>query len=328
MIIVGLGPAGAYLGHRAYARGLKVIGVDHSDTWTATYGGWVDELPRVPFHRVVKPSVRFGGLGRVIDRDYAIIDATTWRQELLDFPTVTGHAEIASANRVLIDGRPHLTDVIIDARGLTYTAGTPVQQALGWFIDDAPDAWMDFAGDTFLYSMPTPRGHLVEETYLATDNLHEWSDLEQRLRQRFPDAEPTGVERVLITLGGHDHCGPALPYGARAGFVSPITGYSVSTSIKMAEPTLDALWSGGQLPWRTRTFRSDRWLAERLQRVLLALPAEGLHQLLRALLTLPAELQRRFLALGDLAGTLACMPLVFAQVDNRTKAHILRALAC
>lgn len=326
LIIVGLGPAGAYLGYCAQARGLKVLGVDRNDQWDATYGGWVDELPDVPLHWRGKPTVRFGGLGRVIEREYAIVDSATWRKQLLTFPVRYGTAEIPSANRVLIDGTEVFADVVVDARGAAIQPNSPVQQALGWFIDSAPNAWMDFAGQTFLYSFDTPRGHLVEETYLATSSVQEWSVLEEQLKRRFPQATPTAVEHVLIPLDSHEAAGPALAFGARAGFVNPITGYSLATSLAMAEPTLNALWGGGALPWRSREFRADRALLRLLSKTLTGLPRQQLHSLLRSLLTLPVYIQRRFLRMGDIRGTLMGMALVFARVDIGTKAGILRAL--
>ncbi|MEJ5927231.1 lycopene cyclase family protein [Corynebacterium sp. H128] len=326
LIIVGLGPAGAYLGHRAHARGLKVLGVDRKDAWDATYGGWVDELPGVPLYSRTKPTVRFGGVGRVLEREYAIIDADRWRSQLLDFPIVIGEAEISNANSVLIDGQKHLTDVVVDARGMSYVAGQPLQQALGWFIDSAPDAWMDFRESTFLYSFDTPRGRLVEETYLAIADFHSWGELEGALSRRFPGKKPREVERVVIPLGRPPASKSALPFGARAGFINPITGFSLATAIRMAEPTLDALWGHGTLPWRTRAFRADRHLAELLQRALLNLEPPRVQHLLRALLRLPTPLHRDFLQLGNLRGTLVGMALVFAQVPLSTKLAIVRAL--
>lgn len=322
MIILGLGPAGAYLGHRATARGLKVLGIDPTTRWLATYGGWTDELVDAPLTHREFPSVRFGGLGYRLDREYGIIDGTAWRAQLLDFEVIEGTGEVLSANRVRSDGVEYLADVVVDARGCAPVP--PIQQALGWFIEDGPSTWMDFDGETFLYSFPTAQGHLVEETYLATAEPRDWKELEAKLRRRFPKATINGVEHVAISLAGYETPGPALGYGARAGFVNPITGFSVGTSISMAEPTLDALWSGGKLPWRTRTFRADRALAMRLQRTLLELRPDQIQELLRAILLSPFH--RRFLTLGDLQGTLMGMSWVFARVSVGTKLAILKAL--
>lgn len=322
MIILGLGPAGAYLGHRATARGLKVLGIDPAERWHATYGGWVAGLADAPLHWRGFPSVRFGGLGYQLTREYGIIDNERWRAQLLDFEVIQRTAEVISAHKVRVGEQDFLADVVIDARGTMPVP--PLQQALGWFVDDGPTAWMNWDGDTFLYSFPTASGHLLEETVLATTEIHPWEELEAQLRKRFPGAQPRATEKVLISLTGRDWPGPALAFGARAGFVNPITGYSLETSISMAEPTLDALWVGGQLPWRTARFRADRALSLRLQRVLLRLEAAQVHEIMRALLLSPFYV--RFLSLGDFQGTLRGMAWVFARVSLRTKLAILRAL--
>ncbi|QMV85346.1 hypothetical protein HW450_00855 [Corynebacterium hindlerae] len=317
MIILGLGPAGAYLGHRATARGLKVLGIDPAAQWTATYGGWVDELADAPLFWRGFPSVRFGGLGYQLDREYGIID-NSWRERLLNFEVLQESAEITSAYSVRVAGVEYQTQMLIDARGAT--PQPPYQQAFGVFLDSGPVTWMDFHGETFQYSFPTPRGHLVEETLLVTATERPWEQLASTL----PQQQNTGEEKVLIPMGPQHYDSPALPYGARAGFINPVCGFSLGTSISLADATLDALWRGGPLPWRTRTFRADVALARRLQRVLLKLEPAQVQHLLKALLLSPFH--ARFLKLGDLPGTLTGMAWVFARVPLSTKAAILRAL--
>lgn len=322
LIIVGLGPAGCILGNRAQARGLRVLGIDRSEKWTATYGGWVDELIDVPFYWQGQPRVRFGGLGHVLDREYGIVDADLWRAQLVTFDTVKAVGQILAANHVQAGGQDYWADVVVDGRGLELSTG-PVQQALGWFLDDGPTAWMDFAGPSFLYGFPTARGHLVEETVLATVEEVEWAQLEDKLQQRFPAAQPTAVERVLIPLGQQEHTGPALPYGARAGFINPISGYSLGTSLRFAEQTLDALWHGGKLPWRTRAFRTDKALCAWLLKVMLRVTANDQQRMLLAILRSPFH--KRFLTLGDPIGTFIGMLWVFAKVPLSTKIAIIKA---
>lgn len=317
MIILGLGPAGAYLGHRATERGLKVLGIDPAPQWTATYGGWVDELADAPLFWRGFPSVRFGGLGYQLDREYGIVH-NSWRERLLNFEVLVDVAEITSAYSVRVAGVKYQTQVLIDARGAT--SQPPYQQAFGVFVDKGPVTWMDFRGSTFQYSFPTPRGHLVEETFLVTANERPMGELVSKL----PKQQIQGEEKVLIPMGRQQYDGPALPYGARAGFTNPVSGFSLGTSISLADATLDALWQGGALPWRTRTFRADVALAHRLQAVLLALEPTQVQNLLKALLLSPFH--ARFLRLGDLGGTLAGMAWVFARVPFSTKAAILRAL--
>lgn len=323
MIILGLGPAGAYLGHRAKARGLKVLGIDPAENWSATYGGWTDELADAPLVHSEYPSVRFGGLGYRLDREYGIINGEAWRAQLLDFEVIQATGEILSSNKVTANGQEYLAEVVVDARGNAPTP--PVQQALGWFIEAAPTTWMDWDNASFLYSFPTAKGHLVEETFLATSRLQDWEELEDKLRRRFPNARVSGTERVLISLGGSDTPGPALGYGARAGFVNPISGFSVGTSISLAEPTLNALFGTGMLPWRRRAFRLDRALALRLQQVLLTLEPADTTELMKTLLR--SSCHRRFLTLGDLTGTLLGMAWVFTAVPWRTKKAIAHAMA-
>lgn len=323
LIIVGLGPAGSALGHRAHARGLRVLGLDPTTKWPATYGIFADELPSwlvdAPCFSRSFPLAR-ALRERQINRQYCILDNEALRTRLQNFPIIRDPAEIRSSNSVMVAGKTLHADVVVDARGFSAAPGTPVQQAAGQFTrEEGPDLWMDFSGATgrFTYSFATPSGRLVEDTVLAAAHELPWD--------AFGDAD----ERVLIPLGPPP-ASAALPYGARAGFINPMSGYSLGTSLSFADPTLDALWPSTPtrrpLPWRTRTFRADRALCTLLQRVLIDVPPATLLEIMNPILVAPIDTQRAFLQLGNLLGTVRGMVHVFAHATNCTRIRIVRAL--
>ena len=81
LAVVGLGPAGRALAHRATAAGLDVVAVDpHPDRrWTPTYAAWCDELPgwldghAVAAARVEQPRV-WTTREHVLARPYCVLE--------------------------------------------------------------------------------------------------------------------------------------------------------------------------------------------------------------------------------------------------------------
>jgi lycopene beta-cyclase len=159
---------------------------------------------------------------------------------------------------------------------------------------------------TFLYGAPFADGSvLVEETSLYADPPRSLEDLAERLGARLgPHGATTtnGVERVTIPMGGPlpDRTARVVAFGASAGYVHPVTGYSVAASLraaprvaeaisvclaqrqrgdKLAKATWDAVWPAAQL--RTRA-----WHAMGLD-VLQSLPDAAVAEFFDAFFSLP-----------------------------------------
>jgi lycopene beta-cyclase len=159
---------------------------------------------------------------------------------------------------------------------------------------------------TFLYGAPFADGSvLVEETSLYADPPRSLEYLAERLRARLgPHGATTtnGVERVTIPMGGPlpDRTARVVAFGASAGYVHPVTGYSVAASLraaprvaetvsvclaqrqrgdKLAKATWDAVWPAAQL--RTRA-----WHAMGLD-VLQSLPDAAVAEFFDAFFSLP-----------------------------------------
>ena len=159
---------------------------------------------------------------------------------------------------------------------------------------------------TFLYGAPFADGSvLVEETSLYADPPRSLEYLAERLGARLgPHGATTtnGVERVTIPMGGPlpDRTARVVAFGASAGYVHPVTGYSVAASLraaprvaeaisvclaqrqrgdKLAKATWDAVWPSAQR--RTRA-----WHAMGLD-VLQSLPDAAVAEFFDAFFSLP-----------------------------------------
>ncbi|MBV7293427.1 lycopene cyclase family protein [Corynebacterium sp. TAE3-ERU16] len=356
MIVVGLGPAGTALAHQAQVRGWRVLGVDPGESWPNTYGIFRDEVPGwlepLPTQSTSEPAV-IGCLGRHRPgRGYLVLDNDELRTRLSTFPVIRACAEEVRATSVTIGARSYHAPVVVDARGVPRSGPQPVQQAYG-IVVAAPltrdtAVWMDLRQHggcgphpTFLYQIPVHDGILYEETILVADRAVPWQDLENSLSRRLgalapPRSEILREERVLIPVGAPrpvlDSRGGAVAFGARAGLISPISGYSVATSLQLVEPLLDALaplLKGGRrgtLPWHHPTVRLDRMLKDLGQKVLLDLDTDEFPLFMDALFSLSPEAQRGFLATGSPLATASGMMAVFRASDPPMRLRILGAI--
>ncbi|MCX7491044.1 lycopene cyclase family protein [Corynebacterium sp. P6129] len=356
MIVVGLGPAGTALAHRAQARGWRVLGVDPGENWPNTYGIFRDEVPgwlEPPPAQSTSEPVVIGPLGRHRPgRGYLVLDNDELRTRLSTFPVVRAYATEVRATSVTIGARRCHAPVVVDARGVHRRGQPPVQQAYGIVVatpltrDTA--VWMDLRQHggcgphpTFLYQVPVRDGILYEETILVADRAVPWQDLESSLRRRLGELAPPRSdiireERVLIPMGVSrsvpDSRAGAVAFGARAGLISPISGYSLATSLQLVEPMLDALaplLKGGRrgtLPWHRPGMRLDRMLKDLGQKVLLDLDADEFPLFMDALFSLSPETHRGFLTTGTPLATARGMMAVFRASDPPMRLRILRAL--
>ncbi|WP_297009290.1 lycopene cyclase family protein [uncultured Corynebacterium sp.] len=233
--VLGLGPAGAVLAHRAVTRGWTVDGydpacreVDGTPTlpeWRSTYGIPLATLPHwartlLPFVSISPglsahtPDHRHLGYG-----GYGVVDRTEARRRLA--PGIRLHRRRVDAPTV---GRLGV-DAVVDCRGVVDRPGavrqiayglflpTPVAHNAGYttaeFMDWRPSPWTAAvapgpATPSFLYIQDVGDRVLVEETVLATrtpsrDMLPE---LRRRLLSRLGETaeHATGTEIVHFPL--------------------------------------------------------------------------------------------------------------------------------
>ncbi|MGU3294550.1 lycopene cyclase family protein [Williamsia sp. M5A3_1d] len=346
LAVVGAGPAGRALAHRAASAGLDVALIDRAPhkPWRATYSAWTDELPTwlapgAVEHAVPSISV-YSPRRHRIDRGYSVLSETFAHTLTLDHVTVvTGTAVRIAADRVeLVDGSEVTAGTVVDARGAMSTTG-PAQTAYGVFLPAAAAAplldgehavlmdWRSengWAGEqpSFLYVVPVSAGRvLVEETCLAGDPAIGVGELRSRLHRRLADSgvdvaaheTDDSIERVhfALTAGGPrpwEHR-PAT-HGAAGGLMHPATGYSVATSLRWTDTVVEALVSGREVSralWPTGA-RGVHALRRRGLNSLLQLDGPSTVAFFDAFFAMPPERQHAYLSgRDDMSGVMAAM---------------------
>ncbi|WP_143267076.1 lycopene cyclase family protein, partial [Amycolatopsis thailandensis] len=269
VVIAGGGPAGRALARACARRGLETVLIDPAPgrRWRATYGLWADELPSLPESAVAcapSSTVAFGTAPHVLDRQYLVVDNAGLREWLgggydVVAGTVSGVDHGAQGSSVrLEDGRILAAGLYFDASGTrprgnryeqtAFGAVLPAEDALRLVDDPETAVFMDWreTESGFLYVLPLGDGTvLVEETSLARKPGLPLELLAARLRARLKAAGLTSrgrEERVRIVLDvPAPRHGRTVPFGAAGGLVHPATGYSVATSVRLAEPVADAV---------------------------------------------------------------------------------------
>lgn len=271
VLVVGAGPAGLALARDCVRRGLGVTVADPRGdaAWQNTFGTWVDDLDDREDATVLRgamrvswPTVRVvGHRERLLARPYGFFDNEKLRLHLSTGDVLRSTIVEVVRDRegdVLIargdDGSRIEAKVVVDAGGPESSLlarhrshGGGVQSALGVVTRDAPPALrqgftlMDWSIEnddpTFLYAVDFGDGAvLIEETSLFRSEPMSDHVLRQRLERRFVPfsiaAEST--ERVDIPMGGGipTASSTVVGFGAAAGFVHPVTGYSVAASLR------------------------------------------------------------------------------------------------
>ncbi|BAN02692.1 lycopene cyclase family protein [Ilumatobacter coccineus] len=113
----------------------------------------------------------------------------------------------------------------------------------------APGCDDDGIGPSFAYALPVDDGWLVEETVLAAQPAVPPDALIARLAARLAMtndellASAIRTERVDIPMGGPlpDTASRLLAFGAAASLIHPATGYSLATSLELADPVAHAI---------------------------------------------------------------------------------------
>lgn len=370
MVIAGGGPAGRALARACARRGLATVLVDPAPArrWQATYGLWADELPSLPASAVAcapSTTLAFGTGPHALDRQYLVADNDGLREWLSGgYEVVPGTVSEVVPGRLgssvrLADGRAFAAGLVFDVSGArrVLSGGTPKgsryeQTAFGAVLPaedalrlvDCPDTavFMDWRGTEsgFLYMLPLGDGTvLVEETSLARKPGLPLELLAARLRARLAVAglDSRGrEERVRIVLDvGVPRRGPVVPFGVAAGLVHPATGYSVATSVRLADPVAAAVagsWDRGPAEVATAARRalwpsSARAVHELRRhglRALCGMPPELVPMFFDLFFSLPIGLQRAFTSgREDVSGTTEAMTTLFRIAPWPVRKHLI-----
>lgn len=363
MVIAGGGPAGRALARACARRGLATVLIDPAPgrRWRATYGLWADELPSLPGSAVAcapSSTLAFGTVPHVLDRQYLVVDNAGLRAWLdggydVVAGTVSGvdHGGQGSSVR-LEDGRVLAAGLYFDASGVrprgdryeqtAFGAVLPAEDALR--LVDNPDTavfmdWRDTESG-FLYVLPLGDGTvLVEETSLARKPGLPPEILAARLRARLKAAGLTArgrEERVRIVLDVPvPRRGRTVPFGAAAGLVHPATGYSVATSVRLAEPVAGAVvqaWDRGPAAaasaahgalWPSSA-RTVHGLRRHGLRALCGMPPELVPVFFDLFFTLPIPRQRAFTSgREDVPGATEAMSALFRMAPWKVRKHLI-----
>ncbi len=350
LLVVGAGPAGRALAHRALVHGMSVTVVDPAPdaAWRSTFGMFDDDLPGWLPRDVIAcdaPSFTvFTPERREVGRRYCVLDAPALQRALtLDGARLEASRarEITAHTVRLDDGRLLSADHVIDARGGGATdPRIPRQTAYGAVVsgDGTEMVLMDWrqtgaAAPTFSYRVGLGGGRrLIEETCLAGAPPVPLDVLAARNARRAGSAEPGGAEPELVDFPLHPgpapwrspHGGPRS--GAAGGLMHPATGYSIAASLGAADGLAAALARGGD-PVRALWPRRARW-TYRLRlvglAVLLGFDGRELTAFFDAFFGLPVHRQRAYLGgRDDLRGTLATMWAVFRALPGQQKARLV-----
>ncbi|MBF6341593.1 lycopene cyclase [Nocardia abscessus] len=278
--VVGLGPTGRALAHRATRAGLSVTAIDPRPErlWPPTFSCWVDELPEwLPSTAVATtipaPTVWTGTEHR-IDRPYCVLSKPGLHAALAldDATVVPGRATRVDAHEVeLADGTVHRAAAVFDTRGLPSLGRRRAASAHGIFVDAETAAPMVAEGEgllldwrpengagpdeppSFLYAVPLGDGTVIfEETSLGLRGGMPQHELRKRTLNRLAahGIRLTGAESSEAAHYPLDQPPPrrgtarAIPFGSRGGMMHPCTGYSVADSLALVDTAITALRQG------------------------------------------------------------------------------------
>lgn len=331
LVVLGLGPAGRALAHRAAAAGLGVVAVDPAPDrpWTPTYAAWADELPPWVGGEVAASRTRptaWTTRPRPVEREYVVLDNPALHCALhLDGVRVHADRAVRLDGRsvVLGDGTELHADTVADCRGLRTDPALAEQTAFGVVVPaetarpavgEASALFMDWRRDngapsdappSFLYAAPLGGDRfLLEETCLVGLPALALPVLRERLHTRLaargvPPPQGAPVERVRFPVQAP--AAASFAFGARGGLAHPGTGYSVAASLAAADTVVAALVAGDDPAtalW-SRPARAVRALRDVGLRALLALPPQRVPEFFDDFFALPAPAQRAFLSDRD-----------------------------
>ena len=264
VLVVGAGPAGLALAAACARLGLSVavLAPDPEAPWIPNYGAWAAELPDgwCAWAAAAWPEVVVhidDARRHVLPGPYVKVDGRRLQASLLTAvpDRRRGTAREAPAARVVVD-----TTGAESARVPRRGRAEPGWQA-AWGevleVDGAPPeaALMDWRGPgpprgeppSFLYALPLPDGRwFAEETVLVSRPEVPPEALRARLQRRLDWMQVRvrarhEVERCRIPMGMPLPTGSVAAFGSAAGFIHPATGYSLATSLRLADPAARAI---------------------------------------------------------------------------------------
>ncbi|MBF6327624.1 lycopene cyclase family protein [Nocardia transvalensis] len=336
LCVVGLGPTGRALAHRAMRAGFRVVAIDPRPQrlWVPTYSCWIDELPgwlpdSVIASRIAAPTVWTKSPHR-IQRPYCVLSKQgLWDALPLDDATVSAaRATEVGAHRVeLNDGTAVTAATVVDTRGLASPGSRRTASAHGIFVDADRAApmvtegegllldWRDENGagpdepPSFLYSVPLGDGTVIfEETSLGLRGGMPQHELRRRTLNRLAahgirlrGDEPTEAAHYPLDQPPPRAGAAAVPFGSRGGMMHPCTGYSVADSLALVDTAVDALRAGRDpvqalWPWRARLVY---WMRMRGLYGLGRLTTAQAIAMFEAFFTAPPRQQRALLSAHD-----------------------------
>ena len=285
-LVVGGGPAGAALVIALSRRGLRSTVVDPRGLSASpnTICAFFDQLPGEYVAEQFARTIVVTADGELdLDRPYARLDGAALALSAKQHATIVvdaiaGHQEgrrvqtrsawidasvvvDASGHRpVLIAQSPSKSSAMQSAFGLlVHGRDKALAPGTALFMDWRPSGVDDGGPPSFLYALASDDGRLLlEETTLAANvvvapDLLE-RRLEERLRRRGTRIDEIIDEEVVafpmesgLPVAGQD----VVAFGAAAGFVQPISGYSVARSFAQAPVVADIIADGllaGQAP--------------------------------------------------------------------------------
>ncbi|MBS4104041.1 lycopene cyclase family protein [Tsukamurella paurometabola] len=341
VVVLGLGPAGRAVAHRAAAAGMVVRAFDPAPDarWRRTFGLWADELPEwLPADVVAAVSTPqvIARTRHDLRREYAMLDVDA----LQDAMTLDG-VEVRT-ERAARAG--HGAAFVIDARGPAPSAplDVPRQTAAGVLLPAGAheELWMDWrpapgvpdhAPASFLYAVRVSGDAvLLEETCLAGTPAVAVDELEVRLRARLAarDIEAGALyERVDFPLSspgprrGRGWCG----IGARGTTLHPATGYSIAGSLAFADAAVAAV-AAGRNPVTTDAVTAHRLRLAGL-RALLTMPPVEQRAFFEVFFGLPDRHVRAFLSCwSGTTATAAAMAAAFAAAPWGLRRRLARGV--
>ncbi|MFF0491430.1 lycopene cyclase family protein [Nocardia sp. NPDC004068] len=278
--VVGLGPTGRALAHRAMRAGFDVVAIDPRPErpWVPTFSCWADELPdwlpdSAVASRIAAPTVWTTSEHR-IDRPYCVLSKHGLRAALplAEATVLTGRATAVGARRVeLGDDTVVTAAVVFDARGLPSPGSRRTASAHGIFVDAERAAPMVGEGEgllldwrpengagpdeppSFLYAVPLGDGTVVfEETSLGLRGGMPQRELRRRTLNRLAahgirlrgDEPSEAAHYPLDQPPPRPGSSMAVPFGARGGMMHPCTGYSVADSLALVDTAIEAVRAG------------------------------------------------------------------------------------
>ncbi|TLF65410.1 lycopene cyclase [Nocardia asteroides NBRC 15531] len=278
--VVGLGPAGRGLAHRAAVAGLRVAAVDPRPErlFPPTFSCWVDELPgwlpeSVIAQRIAAPTVWTKTEHR-IERPYCVLSKAGLHAALaLDDATVFAQrARRVDRHEVeLANGRVISAATVFDTRGLPVLGKRRAASAHGIFVDAETAAPMVADGEgllldwrpengagpdeppSFLYAVPLGDGTVIfEETSLGLRGGMPQHELRKRTLSRLAahgirlagDEPHEAAHYPLDQPPPKKGTAVAVPFGSRGGMMHPCTGYSVADSLALIDTAVAAVQEG------------------------------------------------------------------------------------